>query len=262
MKAKTEELLYLMLWAAETIQRPTFRNVTESFEGWAYRNGLHQQLSALEKSQLIERHGERPADRVHKLTEAGRLLALGGCDPMARWKRHWDGRWRMVLFDLPQKKASERVRLRRSLAQRGFGYLQNSVWITPDPLTDEREALADGPVEVESLILLEARPCAGESDLEIVKGAWNFDAIDHAYNRHDAVLTLLPRDPLTDTAGARRLHRWLREERLAWLEVAGLDPFLPVPLHPPGYGGMKAWRRRVECMSEAGRQMRTFQVAL
>ena len=262
MRAKTEELLYLLLWAAETIQRPTFRNLTESFEGWAYRNGFHQRLAALEKSQLLERHGERPTDRVHRLTEAGRLRALGGCDPVARWKRHWDGRWRMVLFDVPQKRASARVRLRRSLAERGFGYLQNSVWITPDPLRDEREALVNGPADVESLILLEARPCAGESDLEIVTGAWNFDAIDDAYNRHAAVLESLPQQPLADQTTARRLHRWLREERLAWLEVAALDPFLPERLHPPGYRGMRAWKRRVEIMSEAGRQMRTFQVIL
>ncbi len=67
----------------------------------------------------------------------------------------------MVLFDVPQSKASDRARLRRSLADRGFGYLQNSVWITPDPLTEEREALGAGRVDVESLIILEARPCAG-----------------------------------------------------------------------------------------------------
>ncbi len=89
------------------------------------------------------------------------MLALGMRDPVSCWKRRWDGKWRMVLFDVPQSKASDRARLRRSLADRGFGYLQNSVWITPDPLTEEREALGAGRVDVESLIILEARPCAG-----------------------------------------------------------------------------------------------------
>lgn len=262
MKAKTEELLYLLLWTAETALRPTFRNLTESFEGWAYRNGLLQRLAALEKAQWIESQGGAMADRVHRLTEAGRLLALGGCDPVARWNRLWDGKWRMILFDVPQKQASARVRLRRSLAERGFGYLQNSVWITPDPLTNEREALGAGAVDVESLLLLEARPCAGESDLEIVNGAWNFDAINAAYDRHAAVLDSLPRPPCREEAAARRLQRWLREERLAWLEVTGRDPFLPERLHPPGYRGMKGWQHRVEIMAEAGRQMRSFKTAL
>jgi phenylacetic acid degradation operon negative regulatory protein len=261
MKPKTEELLYLLLWAAETAARPTFRNLTESFEGWAYRNGLHQQLAALEKAKFLESQGEKPVDRVHRLTEAGRLLALGGCDPVARWKRHWDGQWRMILFDVPQNQASARVRLRRSLAERGFGYLQNSVWITPDPLAGEREALGAADVDVESLLLLEARPCAGESDAEIVAGAWNFDAINDRYERHAAVLDAAPQQPLRDETAARRWQCWLREERLAWAEVACLDPFLPEVLHPPGYRGVKAWKRRVEVMGEAGRRMRAFKTS-
>lgn len=258
MKAKTEELLYLMLWAAETAARPTFRNLTESFEGWAYRNGLLQQLAALQKAQLVERRGALPVDRVHRLTQAGRLLALGGCDPITRWNRQWDGQWRMILFDVPQQEASARARLRRSLVQRGFGYLQNSVWITPDPLTGEREALGAGQVDVESLLLLEARPCASESDADIVTGAWNFDAINAAYVRHATVLDALPRQVPRDKASALRLQGWLRKERLAWLAVASLDPFLPAVLHPPGYCGVRAWKKRMEIMGEAGRRIRSF----
>ena len=258
MKAKTEELLYHLLCVAETVARPTFRNLTESFEEWAYRNGLHQKLAALAKARLIQSRGELPVDRIHRLTEAGRLLALGGCDPVTRWKRRWDGRWRMILFDVPQAKASVRARLRRSLAERGFGYLQKSVWITPDSLTGEREALGGGQVDVESLIFLEVRPCAGESDAQIVSGAWNFDALKDRYDRHAAVLNSLPQTPLRDEAAAKRLHRWLREERLAWLAVSRLDPFLPERLHPPGYHGVKAWKRRSESLGKAGRMMRLF----
>ena len=257
MKPKTEEFLYLLLWAGETIARPTFRNLTESFEGWAYRTGVQRQLDALAKQQLLEVSGDSSGDRVHRLTEAGRLLALGGHDPLARWKRPWDGKWRLVIFDVPQAKASARVRLRRSLANRGFGYLQNSVWITPDPLNDEREVLAGGKVNVESLILLEARPCAGESDDEIVAGAWNFKSINRSYERHAEVLARRPPGRLADEAAAKSLHRWLREERLAWLEVMSLDPLLPERLHSPDYLGPQAWWRRLEVMREAGRQMRS-----
>jgi hypothetical protein len=46
------------------------------------------------------------------------------------------------------------------MRDKGFGHLQNSVWISPDPLTAEREVLGGGEINVESPILLEARPCA------------------------------------------------------------------------------------------------------
>ena len=54
MKAKTEELLYLLLWTCERLVRPTFRNLTDSFESWVYRNGFNRQLAELERRKLVE----------------------------------------------------------------------------------------------------------------------------------------------------------------------------------------------------------------
>src|SRR5438477_10424039 len=81
MRAKTEELLYLLLWAAEIFSRPTWRNLSESFESWAYRKGLRQQLLRLEKQGWIERQVGLAGNRLLRLTEVGRLKALGGRDP-------------------------------------------------------------------------------------------------------------------------------------------------------------------------------------
>lgn len=259
MKSKTEELLYLLHWACDVAGRPTFRNLTDSFESWAYRTGFQRQVAVLQAQHLLESRSESGGGRLHRLTETGRRLALGDRDPVAQWKRRWDGKWRMVLFDVAQDKASDRTRLRRSLAARGFGYLQNSVWITPDPLTGDREALATGPVDVESLILLEARPCAGETNAEIVAGAWDFAVINRSYERHAKVLEQLPREPIVGEAAARAWHRWLREERLVWSETMSLDPLLPRSLHPNGYPGVRAWQRRLAIMREAARQLRMFQ---
>ena len=125
MRAKTEELLYFLLWTAETISRPTWRNMTGSFEGWAYRKGLFRQLQRLENQQWLERRSPPAGDRLYRLTEAGRLQALGGRDPEVCWRRRWDGRWRLILFDVPEARRSARTALRRYLRDRGFGYLQN-----------------------------------------------------------------------------------------------------------------------------------------
>ena len=89
-------------------------------------------------------------------------------------------------------KICQRERLRRYLRDKGFGYLQNSMWISPDPLTQEREILGGGNINVESLLLPEARPCAGESDAEIVAGAWDFERLNRRYARHLKVLAERP----------------------------------------------------------------------
>ena len=46
-------------------------------------------------------------------------------------KRRWDRRWRVVIFDIPEKRKSVRVSLRRFMEEYGFVRLQNSVWIYP-----------------------------------------------------------------------------------------------------------------------------------
>src|SRR5213595_143520 len=132
MQPKTEEFLNLLLWSADMLARPTFRNLTDSYEAWAYRNGLLKQIRRLERQQFLERDLTAPDDRVYRLTGKGRLHAIGGRDPQTRWSRKWDGRWRLVIFDVPTARNSHRARLRRYLREKGFGCLQNSLWITPD----------------------------------------------------------------------------------------------------------------------------------
>src|SRR5205085_9488548 len=101
MQVKTEELLYALLWTCETFMRPSWRNMGESFEGWAYRKGLLRQLQRLEKQQWVESQPNTCGDRLYRLTDAGCLQALGGRDPKRLWARPWDGRWRLVLYDVP-----------------------------------------------------------------------------------------------------------------------------------------------------------------
>jgi len=126
--------------------------------------------------------------------------------------------------------------------------LQNSVWITPDPLTEERQILGGGKINVESLLLLEARPCAGESDAEIVAGAWDFERINRRYARHLKILGERPGSALRNDATAKALQRWAATEREAWLEAVTNDPLLPGRILPSDYLGQQAWRRRVEVL--------------
>jgi DNA-binding transcriptional regulator PaaX len=260
MKPKTEEFLNLLLWSAEQLLRPTFRNLTDSYESWAYRNGLFRQVATLERQQLVERDPTALDDRMYRLTWQGRLQALGGRDPQARWSRQWDGRWRIAAFDVPVARNSDRVWLLRYLREKGFGYLQNSVWITPDPLEDERQILAGGKINVESLILLEARPIAGESDMQIVAGAWDFASINRRYVGHMRVLDERPGGTLRTEVSAKAVLHWAAAERQAWLHAVGSDPLLPERLLPPDYVGQQAWRRRIDVLRKAGRQLRTFKL--
>ena len=258
MQPKTEEFLNLLLWTADMLARPTFRNLTDSYESWAYRNGLMRQVATLEKRKLVERDASVPDDRIVRLSAEGRLHVLGGRDPEERWSRRWDGRWRLVLFDVSMGQNARRERLWRYLRDRGFGCLQKSVWVTPDRLEEEQKIFGNGKINVKSLILLDARPCAGESDADITAGAWNFEQINDRYARHLKVLEERPGGALKNDVTAKALLRWAASERSAWLDAVGNDPLLPATILPPDYLGKKSWRRRMEVLRDAGAQLRSF----
>jgi phenylacetic acid degradation operon negative regulatory protein len=255
MRAKTEEFLYFLFWAAECFTHPTFRNLTDSFEGWAYRSGFGKELAKLERHDLVERSPGAAKDRVYRLTEAGRLHALGGRDPQTWWSRAWDGRWRLVLFDIPMSRNTERKWLRRYLQHRHFGCLQGSVWITPDPVTEERQILAEGPSNVESLLLFDGQPCGDESDAQIVASGWNWEMINACYAEHSRILREMPTKAIQSNAHVQSLRVWAATERASWLAAIERDPLLPERILPAGYLGREAWRRRAEVVAALRNQL-------
>ncbi|MEK7133553.1 MAG: CRISPR-associated endonuclease Cas2 [Patescibacteria group bacterium] len=48
-----------------------------------------------------------------------------------RTKRKWDKRWRLIIFDIPERRKNTRDRLRREVISFGFLRLQDSVWVYP-----------------------------------------------------------------------------------------------------------------------------------
>jgi phenylacetic acid degradation operon negative regulatory protein len=246
------EVLNLLLWTAEVMTRPTLRNLSESYESWAHRHGLRRRMARLEERRLVERDLGVGGDRLFRLTAEGRVCALGGRDPEERWARPWDGRWRLAVFDVATRHASRRARLRRHLRSRGFGCLQGSVWVTPDASEVERLISEGGTVDVKSLIFLDARPCAGETDGEMVAGAWDFDRINRRYRLHLEVLGRRPASRARSRAGAKAMLDWMAREAAAWLEAVRRDPLLPEKLLPPGYLGKQAWRRRSDLVRNGG----------
>jgi len=46
-------------------------------------------------------------------------------------KRRWNGRWRVVIFDIPERRRRTRDRLRNLMQETGFVRLQDSVWVFP-----------------------------------------------------------------------------------------------------------------------------------
>ncbi len=80
---------------------------------------------------------ERDGRRYARITERGkRVLELETQKADMTRKRKWDRRWRVVIFDIPERRKSVRNRLRRFMGTYGFVRLQDSVWVYPHDCED------------------------------------------------------------------------------------------------------------------------------
>lgn len=97
--------------------------------GWDYPVGkplLSKTLKRLRENGLIDFIDDKTL--TMRLTDQGREKAL--LAKMLLEDEKWDGKWRIVFFDIPEKRRLARDLLRLKLKAWGFVLWQKSVWVT------------------------------------------------------------------------------------------------------------------------------------
>lgn len=92
---------------------------------------LRRNLKRLYEQKLIE-VAEKNGQEIVKLTRKGHTKYLKF--KMEDWSskgRRWDGKWRVVIYDISRLKKSKQESFRRILKQMNFWPLQESVYLTP-----------------------------------------------------------------------------------------------------------------------------------
>src|SRR3989338_7613044 len=102
----------------------------------ANRVGLYrritQAITDLEYAGLVQTSVERGRRRV-VLTEKGlaKIETVFASEYRIPVPAFWDGKWRVVIFDIREKRRKTRSQLRILLSNVGFVRLQDSVWVYP-----------------------------------------------------------------------------------------------------------------------------------
>lgn len=66
--------------------------------------------------------------QIYKLTPKGKVKIFHA---YVIKKPRWDGKWRIVIFDIPEVNKNKRELFRSKLKEIGFKKIQNSVWVSP-----------------------------------------------------------------------------------------------------------------------------------
>lgn len=109
------------------------------------RTSLNRAIRSLYKSKLVGTKTEKNGTFTLILSKNGERIALSYNLEKMKIKipTNWDKKWRVVMFDVPERLKKVRESLRYHLRNIGFCELQKSVFIHPFPCDDEIEYITE-----------------------------------------------------------------------------------------------------------------------
>lgn len=173
-KGKIQKKILLLLLAGISLSmsrspKHHYRVIKQVKREWKEidKKALEVAIKALYKSRLINQKNNRNGTVTFILSEEGKRTALTfDIDNMTINKHPWDSRWRIVIFDVPERIKKVRESLRLHLKNLGFIELQRSVFVIPFKCQNEIEYLVEF-YNIRSFVrLIEATSIDNELDLQ------------------------------------------------------------------------------------------------
>ncbi len=106
---------------------------------------IQSAVESMKHQKLIEYVADKNGKTVVQITKKGQVkLRTFDIELMKiHTPKKWDGKWRLVMFDIPMRFTKGREALRYHLKELNFFQFQKSAWIYPFPCEDEIIFIAD-----------------------------------------------------------------------------------------------------------------------
>ncbi len=169
----------------------------------------------------------------YRLTDKG-FYALCLDFPFFRFlKDQWDGKWRIISYEIPEKKREVRDRLRREMQGWGLGPWHRSFWLTPHPIIENLRQLIGGKEEEQYFQAFESDHVFGDREILIEK-VWGKSNLDKAYRelfkKWHQILS-------TQEEKINKLKKVINE----YVGLLKIDPGLPKELLGEKWIGLEGW---------------------
>ncbi len=134
-------------------------------------------LSGLLREGSIEKND---AGDKYRLTDKG-FTELALQFPFFRYlKDKWDNKWRIISYEIPEKKRELRDRLRREMQGWGLGPWHRSFWLTPHPIIGSLRQLVSQKEEEQYVQAFESDHVFGGREILLEK-VWGKSILDKKY---------------------------------------------------------------------------------
>jgi phenylacetic acid degradation operon negative regulatory protein len=176
-----------------------------------------------------------------KLMEQGRVRAFE-----VKY-RPWDGKWRLVTYNIPETRRALRSKLRLKLQSLGFANLSVSLWISPSDFGSEIIDFTEEKDMTRYVETFESEYTGYRKQKELAAAIWGIDELASRYkvfvdeysNLDSEYARMAKTGKTTDLAAAFAQRFYLTAEYVA-LRLE--DPMLPLELLPKNWVGLKAQR--------------------
>jgi len=120
-------------------------------------------------------------DIYYKITDKGEKY-FDDVLSILKQKDRWDKKWRLVMFNIPEKNRAVRDRLRRALDNLGMGLLQSSVWISSIDIKDKIDKISERLKLKNNLKYFEVLSNPN-LDRQIIEKSWDLPKLSLEYDR-------------------------------------------------------------------------------
>ncbi|HSE98748.1 MAG TPA: PaaX family transcriptional regulator C-terminal domain-containing protein [Blastocatellia bacterium] len=169
----------------------------------------------------------------YALTEKGRRRMEEAAERIYKFKREqWDGKWRLLVYNIPEKKRELRAQVRQELKWLGWGSVSNSLWITPNNIVEiTTEHLRSYRIN-RHIEIFEAKHLAFSGVQELVRECWDWPEIEGRYEEFISLykprLEEAKREPISPETAFVEKTLLVHEYR----KFLFIDPRLPAELSP------------------------------
>lgn len=203
-----------------------YKYLWNSLSGCAKRTSYYSSLNHLISSGVIKKEVSSKGKHL-KLTVKG-VEKVSSLIPFWNVKEKiWDGRWRMIVYDIPEESRVKRDFLRRKIKQLGFGYWQKSAWISPFDISRQLHKFLIEEKFIGRVSVFEVQNLYGIPDKEVAASVWPLKAVAEQYKE-----LVIRWNTGKKNRELKKLKSLAQETQIEYLKINQVDPHLPRELCP------------------------------
>jgi phenylacetic acid degradation operon negative regulatory protein len=185
---------------------------------------------------------------IHKIKKDGSIFFTSKKPPqdiifndlerlrMEFFKKKWNGRWWLIIYDIPERRRSKRDLFRMFIKELGFGKVKESCWISPYDFSRQIYDFTKRENIIKYICLHEGRLFTGKSIDATVEEIWHLKELNEKYEEVIELCKEGIEKVETESLSPSQCYNLYLKVFLSYKKVIKEDPFLPQEF-------LKNWKR-------------------